>query len=239
MDATRIVPTPGGALLFDARRLRDAPRAEWLDVAWWRAHAPSREPAGGRGAALLVDGPFGAAVLRHYRRGGWVARLSADRYVYTGAERTRAFREFRLLDAMTRLGLPVPAPLAARYVRSGPFYRADILVAAIPAARTLAQRVAAGGSVPWSAIGACIARFHDAGIRHADLNAHNVLIDVDERVWLIDFDRAERRPRAAHWQRANLARLARSLRKIGAPERVADFERGWDELARAHAAGAH
>jgi len=232
----RIADTRDGALIFDPARVGDAPDPCWLDAGAWRGAPAVRATSGGRGAALHVDGPFGAAVLRHYRRGGLAARLSGDVYVFTGAERTRSFREFRLLHALHAQGLPVPAPLAARYVRTALVYRADILVATIRHARTLAQHVESGSTVPWAAIGACIARLHGAGVWHADLNAHNVMIDADGRVWLIDFDRARPRRGAAGWQRANLARLARSLRKLGAPARLADFELGWSELTRAHAA---
>ncbi|MGH7487911.1 MAG: lipopolysaccharide kinase InaA family protein, partial [bacterium] len=69
-------------------------------------------------------------------------------------------------------------------------------------------------SLPWHAIGACIRRFHDAGIYHADLNAHNIMLDNKDAVYLLDFDRGERRTPVILWQQANLARLSRSLRKF-------------------------
>ena len=40
--------------------------------------------------------------------------------------------------------------------------------------------------VLWIDIGRCIRRFVDAGVHHADLNAHNVLLDSEDRVWLVD-----------------------------------------------------
>ena len=46
-----------------------------------------------------------------------VARLFGDRYLFTGEQRTRSAREFRLLAELSRRGLPVPAPIASRYVR--------------------------------------------------------------------------------------------------------------------------
>ncbi len=64
-------------------------------------------------------------------------------------------------------------------------------------------------------VGGAIARFHAAGAYHADLNAHNVLL-TDAEVWLVDFDRGELREPARLWQQANLARLQRSLHKLGA-----------------------
>ena len=55
-------------------------------------------------------------------------------------------------------------------------------------------------------------RFHDLGVCHADLNAHNVLLS-EETVYLIDFDRCELRKAAGFWRDENLVRLRRSLEK--------------------------
>ena len=59
-----------------------------------------------------------------------------------------------------------------------------------------------------------IRRFHDHGVWHADLNANNVLIDNENRLYLIDFDRGRLRQAAPQWQQANLDRLKRSLLKL-------------------------
>ena len=224
-------------LLYDANRFASEPAAgELFDRARWLARAGSRDASGGRGGALHVRGEFGDAVLRHYRRGGLVARVSDDRYFWTGADRTRPFREFRVLARAHGEGLPVPAPIAAAYTREGPTYRGDILVASVPDARTLAQLVAANDPVDWAAIGTAIARCHRAGYFHADLNAHNVLLDASGHAWLIDFDRACVRAPDQRWQQANLARLQHSLRKIGATDAPGFARRDWPALAAAHAA---
>ena len=63
--------------------------------------------------------------------------------------------------------------------------------------------------------GALIARMHDAGIWHADLQLRNILITA-EGPYLIDFDGAKRMGRVPPLQRArNLLRLRRSLQKNG------------------------
>lgn len=226
-----------GAAIHDAR-LGARYTPDWLDADWWQAAGRVSARGSGRGEVLFVESDAGPAVLRHYRRGGLVARLNRDRYWYQGVERTRPFREFRLLAWASARDLPVPAPLAARFQRRGPWYVADLLTAAIPGTHSLSQELSrAPGQVPWAAIGAAIARLHGAGVFHADLNAHNVLLD-GTRAWLVDLDRGERRQPAAAWQQANLARLLHSLRKLGAAERVPAFEReAWPTLCAAHAHG--
>jgi 3-deoxy-D-manno-octulosonic acid kinase len=155
-------------------------------------------------------------VLRHYRRGGKIGPLFNDRYLWTGINSNRAWREWRLLARLTELDLPAPRPLAARVIRNGLFYRADLITARIPAASSLAQRLKAGALPPdtWREIGRVIRRFHEVCVWHADLNAHNVLLDSKGAVVLIDFDGARFRKTGTRWREANLARLLRSLRKL-------------------------
>jgi 3-deoxy-D-manno-octulosonic acid kinase len=97
------------------------------------------------------------------------------------------------------------------------FYTADLITRRIADARTLAECLASGrldGELA-ELVGALVARFHRAGIWHADLNAHNVLVTA-EQLYLIDFDRGRQREPAESWQQGNLQRLRRSLVKLGA-----------------------
>ena len=93
----------------------------------------------GRGSVSYVEAPFGSIVIRHYRRGGLIAHVLDDFYVWNGDDRTRGFAEFRLLARLRDLGLPVPSPIAARYVRSGPGYRGDLITRRIDNATTFAD----------------------------------------------------------------------------------------------------
>ena len=104
---------------------------------------------------------------------------------------------FYLTYHLYRAGLPVPAPIAARYRRNGLFYTADLITQRLEGSESLAAKLARGpiSLTQWIAIGRCIRRFHDAGVHHADLNAHNILL-ADEQVHLIDFDRCQLRKRA-------------------------------------------
>lgn len=225
-----------GATLYDGDRIPSALATQLFDLDHWQAQGRVRAAVAGRGEVQFIDAPFGSAVWRHYRRGGLVARFNRDRYWFHTEERTRGFHELGVLDRLRAAGLPVPTPLAARYLRSGPWYRADLMTAEIAGARTVAELLADRAPIDWAALGRCIAGFHARGLWHADLNAHNLMVDAARKVWLIDFDRAEFRPLATAWPQDNLARLLRSLTKIGAPAADRDFDDHWRQLHGAHAA---
>ncbi|GGA71588.1 3-deoxy-D-manno-octulosonic acid kinase [Arenimonas soli] len=221
-----------GAIVFDAARWPQA-TADALEPSTWNP-AASPVAAGGRGAAWFVEGAFGRGVLRRYRRGGLAARASRDSYLWLGESRVRSFAEFHLLAALRAQGLPVPAPLLAGYWRRGLGYRAAIVVERIESATALAGYLDDPAAAAWASAGRSIARLHAAGVDHADLNAHNVLLDAGGKAWLIDFDRGRLRRPAAGWREANLARLSRSLAKLSGPGRDA-WRDGFTRLRQAYA----
>jgi 3-deoxy-D-manno-octulosonic acid kinase len=234
-----LLRTAGGGILYDASRLRK-PGAELFDVEHWRAQGSLQEVAGGRASIAVIDSAEQRWVLRHYRRGGFIASLSRDRYIFLGEDRTRSFAEWRLLAELRRRGLPVPAPVAARYVAGVLTYTADLITEHLPDCRTLADAIT-GAQLPaehWSAIGKTIAAFHREGVHHADLNAHNIMVEhaVAPRVYLLDFDRGRIEPRG-EWEQDVLARLRRSLDKVKAQRPNAAFgEAEWQSLLSASVA---
>jgi 3-deoxy-D-manno-octulosonic acid kinase len=218
-----------------------------FDPEFWRARGELIAAAAGRGSAWFIasggEHPFGGRhwVLRHYRRGGFIARLSRDGYLWAGEDRVRAFAEWRLLDIMRQRGLPVPKPVAARYQRKGRWYRCDLITERIvdsePLSSALAREVLPESA--WRAVGAAVARLHRAGVDHADLNAHNVLLDADGAVSVIDFDRGRLRVPGI-WVTRNLGRLRRSLAKISRglpPGRYSGQEWEWFMAGYGAAAG--
>lgn len=224
------------AWLYDADVFSDPPSANWLEA------APRVESErAGRGQIHLLETPAGIGVHRAYRRGGRIMVLFGDRYLFSGLEQSRPIREFRLLATLSTGGLPVPKPLLARVRRNGMVYRGDLLTAAIPDTETLAEFLRRdASSVPWPAVMAAIAAVHHANVWHADLNAHNVLIDRHGKSWVIDFDRAEVRAPKLIWREENLERLRQSLHKIQGKRWMQQFEPTWqqilDEYAHAFAA---
>lgn len=223
-------------MVFDAN-MAEPPTAAWFDRSWWESQDRIVTASGGRGGIAMLDTPVGRCVLRHYRRGGWMTPLLGDRYLWNGRARSRGFAEFYLLAELTMRGLPVPLPIAARYVRHGLYYTADLITRAIENVQTLAETIAAGlfGDDLAERVGTLVARFHLAGVDHADLNAHNILV-ASGGLWLVDFDRGEIRATGTAWKLGNLARLKRSLLKVGAcdhDEAALDREI-WTPLMRAY-----
>jgi 3-deoxy-D-manno-octulosonic acid kinase len=221
-----------GAILFDPGRV-DAPDWRLFDRAAWRARGALRERPGGRGSIHFIDDGPRHWALRRYLRGGWVAYLARDRYLFLGEERTRPFCEFRLLGRLRALGLPVPVPVAAGYRRGHVTYVAELITERIEGVRSLAERVRADDmrDADWQAVGRCLRRFHDAGVHHADLNAHNVLLDGGGRPWVVDFDRGRFREPGA-WHGRVLARLGRSLGKVSGGSIA--WREGFAKLCAAH-----
>ena len=217
-------------ILYDADTL-DQVGDHYFTLSGWQQRQGLDGIACGRGATVFVHDEDGEFVLRHYRRGGFIAKVNKDCYLWTGLERSRPWREWHLLDQMSRQGLPVPKPVAARLVHHGLCYVADILMTRIHAP-SLAQHLLKTplDAASWEAVGACIRRFHDAGVHHADLNAHNILLTEDNEVWLIDFDRGEIRQEGV-WKQTNLDRLQRSLRKLATIHIEFNYrEADWDLL---------
>jgi len=223
-----------GTIVFDPVRLQQV-APSLFEPASFGSHAEPVQGKGGRGAAWFVQGDFGDGVLRHYRRGGWVARLSTDGYLWRGEQHVRSVREFELLQRLRGLGLPVPAPLAAIYRKRAWRYSASIIVERMLDARSFAELVAAEGPrAPWAAVGAVIGRFHRRCAHHADLNANNILIGPGDVVCLIDWDKGQMEAAPGAWCRSVLDRLQRSLLKECKNMTGEGIEAGMTELRAAH-----
>lgn len=229
----QIIKTQDGAIVYDSAVIKQI-SPERLTADGW----PHAEPvsgglnSSGRGSTLFVGNVPRQFVLRHFMRGGLLGRFVRDQYLFTGADRTRAFQEWRLLAKLVSRGLRVPRPAAARYVRHGLFYRADILTVRIPMVEPLSTHITTRqrGAEFWQKLGAEIADFHRHGVLHADMNAYNLQIDSDGDLWMLDFDKG----RIAHpgqWQQQTLSRLHRSLEKIKGLDPAVNFSADdWNAL---------
>lgn len=230
----QVQTTESGAILYDSAKVNQINEAMFT-AEYWQAKKAVFARAGGRGGVFFIRNDHYHWVLRHYRRGGLIAKLIHDRYFWRGAERTRAFREWRLLHQLRAQAFNVPAPVATRYVKQGLWYRADLITEALPPGRTLAQAIEGTQLLDdtWHKVGAAIARLHLAGVHHADLNAHNILLGESAQVFILDFDRGQIRARGS-WEGEVLARLKRSLIKIRDTLNGKFGDRDWRELIKGY-----
>lgn len=182
----------------------------------WLSDENSVALSGGRGASqkILIQGQ--ACVLRHYLRGGLVARVLHDQYLWTGHKHSRPYLERRAVQHALLHQLPVPEVVAYRIQQTGLIYRASIISQYINNQGTLATYLY-DNNMPddnWFALGELIRRLHQAGIFHADLNANNILINAEGNFNLIDFDKAEIVISTEKKLEKNIQRLLRSVKKI-------------------------
>ncbi|MDF2153934.1 3-deoxy-D-manno-octulosonic acid kinase [Vibrio sp. CAU 1672] len=198
---------------FDDTFISD-PSLPLFEPDYWQQQGKVVGSATGRGTTWFVQLASMQAALRHYRRGGLFGKLVKDHYWFSGWEQTRSAEEFHLLLHLREAGVNVPRPVAARAVKSGLSYQADLLSERIPNAQDLVS-ILQENALPeamYQKIGQQIAKMHNAGINHTDLNIHNILLDDQQRVWIIDFDKC-RQQSAGEWQQQNLDRLLRSFSK--------------------------
>jgi 3-deoxy-D-manno-octulosonic acid kinase len=218
---------PEGFVRVREGALRALVRREQLG-ALQRLAAPSRGgrllPGGRESHPLVALEGGGWAVARAYRRGGAMRRLNRARY-FLGH---RAFAELRATEAARAAGVRVPEVVAAGERRRVPGYEALLATRGIEGAEELAGWLAARGRGPerervLRAAGEQVARLHDAGIGHPDLNLRNVLV-AGVGVYLLDLDRARRYPRAVPPGRRarDLRRFLRSARKLRVGLEAAD-----------------
>lgn len=237
------VKSAGNFCRYDRREIAQF-SPKMLSPDYWQQAMAVTGSAQGRGTTWFVkykDNPCAEEkhwVLRHYYRGGLIGKLINDSYWFTGYCKTRAAQEFSLLTQMQQLALPAPKPIAYRVRRCGLFYRADLLSSRIEQAQDLVAILAEQSLEDhlWEKIGATIKRFHTHNIYHHDLNAHNILLNAQQEVFLIDFDRGEiRTSKQASWQAANMARLQRSfLKELAQLPQFHFSEHHWNTLQAAY-----
>ena len=187
-----------------------------------QAPSSSREGAQGTGSGAE---PSPLWVVRHYRRGGWIAPLLGDRYLRFGV--ARPLRELRSSEAARARGVRTPRVVAAAVYGGALFTRGDIVTEYVSRSEDLAEvlfgekRQGLGGAVDRRealiAAGHLIRGLSEAGVSHPDLNAKNILMEwigAAPQAHLVDLDRckviaegARLRPDPMH------ERLRRSLRK--------------------------
>lgn len=209
-----IHPTASSDIVFISPNYKGVTK-DWFQPEYWQAQGKLTHTATGRGTVWFLDTPQGAAVLRQYRRGGLIAKFNKFKFLAQPMEQTRAFKELALLETLQQFDLPTPTPIAGMVRREGVFYQAWLLTKVIPKAQDLFEILQQHtlSMDTWRQIGHTIKRFHDRNVYHSDLNCHNIMLDQDKKVWLIDFDKCAIKSNQGRWKKDNLERLHRSFEK--------------------------
>ena len=184
--------------------------------------------------------------VRHYARGGRVfSKVLGDRYLRIGS--IRPFHEAEASEAARNRGIPTPRVLAAAVYPEGPFYRADLITDFIPGSSDLVEalfdtsRKGLGGAVERQdalrTAGELIRRMAEAGIRHQDIHAGNILLEwqgAAPRPHLLDLDRCQVAPSGRSLSPdPMLKRLQRSLRRWENHTGLKISDKEWNVLERA------
>jgi 3-deoxy-D-manno-octulosonic acid kinase len=145
---------------------------------------------GGRTSVTPVqlDG-IGSVVIKHYRRGGLMRYFIKRRYLKFG--KTRAQREFELLDIVGTLGIKAPQPIAYAY-RDRLLYRAWLVTREIHQPLSLAHLSLQDEKKTGTAMESVIEQISSLiqnNILHVDLHPGNVVVDAAGKVYLLDFDK--------------------------------------------------
>ena len=137
---------------------------------------------------LQLEG-IGSVVIKHYRRGGLMRYFIKRRYLKFG--KTRAQREFELLDIVGNLGLNVPQPIAYAH-RGRLFYRAWLVTREIHQPLSLARLSLHNEKKTRTAMESAIEQISSLiqnSILHVDLHPGNIVVDGEGKVYLLDFDK--------------------------------------------------
>ena len=207
------IQTTNQTIWYDDSILSDPPE-QCCDPEYWQQQNKVIGSAQGRGTTWFVALEKMDAALRHYRRGGLFGKIVKDHYIFTGWEKTRSYQEFQLLNTLIEAGVNVPKPIAAKVVKRTFCYQADLLSEKVPNARDLVA-VLQEKPLPkdmYQKIGNEIRKMHAAQVNHTDLNIHNILIDDNDKVWIIDFDKCYQQD-GSDWKQGNWDRLKRSFVK--------------------------
>lgn len=228
-----IHPTASSDIVFISPNFQGVTK-DWFKPDYWQEQNQLMTKDAGRGTVWFLDSPKGELILRQYRRGGFIAKFNRFKFLTQGLKLTRPYSELALLETMQQLGLPSPVPVAGMIRRDGIFYEAWLITKVIPKAKDLYEVLQQNvlSEEIWQQIGATIKLFHDKGIYHSDLNCHNIMLDDQNKVWLIDFDKCEQRcGMATRWKQKNLERLKRSFDKENARHSRFEFnDSAWQYL---------
>lgn len=193
---------------------------DWFSPEALRAQEKISKVQHGRGAVYFFEQNNQSMVLRHYRRGGLVAKVNDDKFIWHSIASSRVYRELSLLDYLQQHDFPAPKPIAGMVKKNLFSYQADILTEVIPNTKELHEILQSRelDKLVWINIGKQLKALHNLNVRHDDINVKNILLNDDDEVFVIDFDKCAIDEVASEenkkkWKADNIARFKRSLEK--------------------------
>ncbi len=146
---------------------------------------------GGRSSVTIaqIEG-IGSVVVKYYTRGGLLRYMVKRRYVKWG--KTRCQIEYELLQKVRNLGVSAPEPIAYAF-QGSLFYKGWLVTREIKQKQTLAELSCADeehAQIAMKELINQVSTLVNNNIFHVDLHPGNVLVDSDNRVFLLDFDKA-------------------------------------------------
>ncbi len=179
---------------------------------------------GGRTSITVVplEG-IGSVAIKYYRRGGAIRYLIKQRYLKYG--KTRCQIEYELLQKVRTLGINAPEPVAFAY-RGRLFYQCWLVTREIQDHQTLAQLSCLNEEQARMAMKAVIKQVSTLiknKILHVDLHPGNVIVNNQNQVYLLDFDKGGVFPGEKNALRHRyLRRWNRAIQKHGLPEMLSE-----------------
>ncbi|MDA8402930.1 MAG: phosphotransferase [Desulfobacteraceae bacterium] len=181
---------------------------------------------GGRAGVTSIDLPdVGPVIVKNYTRGGLIRHV--NRRTYLKLSKFRCESEFFLLKYLSGIGVNAPEPVAFAYrfkYMGHRLYHAWIVTREIENAVTLARLSIQAPDRARAAMGELmrqVAVLVDNTIHHVDLHPGNVLVDMHNRIFLIDFDKARTAPQNRNQLREKyINRWRRAVAKHHLPETI-------------------
>lgn len=132
----------------------------------------------------------GMVAIKYYMRGGVFGKFITRRYLKLG--KTRGELEYEFLEKVNSLGLKAPRPLAYAD-KGGLFYHAWLVTQVIPETISLADLSLRDEDRATRLLLELVRQISiliKAGVWHVDLHPGNVLVDKNDDLHILDFDKA-------------------------------------------------
>lgn len=145
----------------------------------------------GRGITLLFEKYKLKLVLREYLRGGFISKFNKKSYIAFSYNSYRSFLEFELLNNLYAQGLHVPLPVVAMVSYHFPMIQNKIVLQQIENSDNLDTILQKRNlnAIEVEAIQEQLHRLFELKVVHTDLNIKNILLDKDNKSFIIDFDK--------------------------------------------------